>query len=159
MCPTSACSLTKSEHRAAGGVFIFLLAYLFKPKAQDRVLLCAGSSAIVQASERSQGSQITLAAKCYVVLWCYQQETSLPSTGTAALSLAWCKNMTVFSHPIRAQIFWELVYKAQSTVSFGHWNRFVSEISELCYFSSCYSCSVNGSLALHASGMGFHCSS
>lgn len=36
-------------------------------------------STIVRVSKRSQGSQITLAAKCYVVLLCYQQETSLPA--------------------------------------------------------------------------------
>lgn len=36
-------------------------------------------STIVGVSKRSQGCQITLAAKCCVVLLCYQQETSLPA--------------------------------------------------------------------------------
>lgn len=50
-----------------------------KTKAQDRAFLRVVNSTIVKVSKRSQGSQITLAAKCYVVLLCYQQETSLPA--------------------------------------------------------------------------------
>lgn len=50
-----------------------------KIKAQDRELLRVVCSAIVKVSERSQGSQITLAARRNVVLLRYQQETSLPA--------------------------------------------------------------------------------
>lgn len=50
-----------------------------KINAQDRALLCVVRSTIVKVSERSQGSQITLAARSDVVLLCYQQETSLPA--------------------------------------------------------------------------------
>lgn len=64
---------------AAERVFIFFLAYLLKQKHKTERFYVLWTLQLLKVSERSQGSQITLAAKCYVVLLCYQQETSLPA--------------------------------------------------------------------------------